>query len=80
MEIVNLGADLHDKMAAVIVEAWETIFRDGLWHFRFKSKDMAKKSLESNKDNGLLLSAYEQARTDGFGAKGAAKGAAKLTT
>ena len=80
MEIVNLGADLHDKMAAVIVEAWETIFSDRLWHVRFKSKEVAKKFLDSNKDNGMLLSAYKQARTDGFGAKGAAKGAAKLTT
>ena len=45
-----------------------------LWH----SKEL--NDLCQTKDNGLLLSAYEQARTDGFGAKGAAKGAAKLTT
>ncbi|KAL9064859.1 MAG: hypothetical protein Q9161_008601 [Pseudevernia consocians] len=47
VKVVDLGADLHDKMAAVIVEAWETIFTDGLWHIKFKFKDMAKKSLNS---------------------------------
>ena len=48
VDTTNLGADFHDKIAAEIVEAWETILKDDLWRVRFKTKDEAKKTLDSD--------------------------------
>ena len=59
VETSNIGADLHDKVAAVLVEAWETIFGDSQWRAKFNSTEMGKKSLDSKAvyENRRLYSA-----------------------
>ena len=53
VQILNIGAEFYDKIAAVVVEAWETNLKDGLWQVRFSSSDEAKKVLGSKAVNNI---------------------------